>query len=220
MSPRAVLLTGFEAFGEQPLNASRLAVEAVDPARVSGARVVTAVLPCVFGDATEALERALRRHRPAVVICCGQAGGRAEIAVERVAINVDDAVIPDNVGARPIDRPIAAGGPAAYFSTLPIKAIVAALRAEGLPAAVSQTAGTFVCNHVFYGLMHRLARRRGVRGGFIHVPWVPEQVSAPASDGHDMPCLPVAEIARALEIAAQVSLDTERDLVVAGGATH
>lgn len=217
---RTVLLTAFEPFGGETANASRLALEAVDPSAVSG-RVRTGVLPVVFEDAVVALKRLLRRHRPDVVICCGQAGGRSAITVERVAINVDDARIPDNAGAQPIDRPIAARGPAAYFSSLPIKAIVAALRDEGLPAEVSQTAGTFVCNHVFYGLMRTLSRRRGVRGGFIHVPYLPEQaLGAADADATPKPSLPLARIARGLEIAAEVSLHTERDIVLAGGATH
>jgi pyroglutamyl-peptidase len=149
----------------------------------------------------------------------GQAGGRGALSLERVAINVDDAPIPDNQGARPIDRPIAARGPAAYFSTLPIKAMVAALRGAGLPAEVSQTAGTFVCNHVFYGLMRTLARRPGARGGFIHVPFLPQQAA-----GHPgAPSLPLERIVRGLEVALATALRPHRrdrrDLAAAEGAT-
>jgi pyroglutamyl-peptidase len=152
------------------------------------------------------LNRQLRAIRPRLVICLGQAGGRAAITPERVAINVDDARIPDNAGGQPVDRPVVRGGPAAYFSTLPVKAMVAGLRADGVPAEVSQTAGTFVCNHVFYGLMHALRRRSGVRGGFIHVPFLPEQ----ASRGQASLALDtlVAAIVRVTEIALKVRRDT------------
>jgi pyroglutamyl-peptidase len=157
------------------------------------------------------MQRLLRRHRPALVIGFGLAAGRAAVTPERVAINVDDARIPDNAGAQPVDRPVVRGGPAAYWSTLPIKAIVAALTREGIPAAVSQTAGTFVCNHVFYGLMHALARTPGVRGGFVHVPAVP----AIAKKGQPRLALPRLVAAAALMVA--VSLKKGVDLRRSGG---
>jgi len=179
-----------------------------------GKPIAGVVLPCRFRDATAVLDREIRRLDPALVICLGQAGGRAEITPERIAINVDDARIPDNAGRQPVDRPIVQRGPAAYWSTLPIKAIVAALRARDIPAAVSQTAGTFVCNHVFYGLMHALRRRRGVRGGFVHLPWLPEQAGA------GQPSLPLDVMLRAVEEMLRVTLRRKRDLRVAGGRTH
>ncbi len=205
---RTVLVTGFEPFADQRVNSSELAVRALAD-RIGGRRVVTAVLPVRFGDALAALRAQCRTLQPELVVCVGQANGRAEISLERVAINVDDARIADNAGAQPIDRPIAARGPAAYWSTLPIKAIVAAIAKRGVPASVSQTAGTFVCNHVFYGLMRMLARRRGVRGGFVHVPLVPEQGA---------PSLPLATIVDALELVIATALATRRDLRVTGGA--
>jgi pyroglutamyl-peptidase len=156
----------------------------------------------------------LRAHRPVLVICVGQAGGRAAVTPERVAINVDDARIPDNAGAQPVDRPVVRGGPAAYFSTLPIKAMVEAIRAAGLPAEVSQTAGTFVCNHVFYGLMHALRRREGVRGGFIHVPLLPEQAKA------GQVCLPLEDMTAAVAVAIETALRRKRDVRKVGGTTH
>src|SRR5690606_37700984 len=125
------------------------------------ATVRSVLLPCVFGRALEVLDAAITRHRPSVVIALGLAGSRRDITVERVALNIDDARIPDNAGCRPIDQPVVAGAPCAYWSTLPIKAIVVALQEAGIAASVSQSAGTFVCNHVFYGLAHRLASRRG-----------------------------------------------------------
>lgn len=214
---KTVLLTGFEPFADESVNPSAQAVVALH-GRTIGKRVVhAAVLPCVFDDALEKLRTELRRVRPELVICVGQAGGRAAITVERVAINVDDARIADNAGARPIDRRIAARGPVGYWSTLPIKAIVAALREADLPAEVSQTAGTFVCNHVFYGLMHALSRTRGVRGGFIHVPYLPEQAArTPGSP----PSMSLDDVVRGLETAIATALTTRRDARVADGATH
>src|SRR5690606_33164956 len=133
---------------------------------------------------------------------------------ERIAINVDDARIPDNAGASPVDEPVVPDGPAAYFATLPIKAIVEAMRKAGIPAAVSQTAGTYVCNHVFYGLMHALRRTRAVRGGFIHVPHAP----AGAARHPGMPSLPADLVAQALRIAVRTTLATAGDRRIAGGA--
>jgi len=168
-----ILLTGFEPFGGESVNPSWEIARALDGWACEGHRVHAALLPCVFGDALLRLDEALAAYRPALVVCLGLAGGRTEISVERVAINVDDARIPDNSGRQPIDAAVEPGGPAAYFSTLPIKAIARDVGAAGLAASVSNTAGTFVCNHVFYALMHRLAMRPGLaqaRGGFVHVP--------------------------------------------------
>jgi len=212
---RTVLITGFDPFGGQQVNPSALAVRALDGRALAGRRVVAEVLPVVFGNAISALRRRLHALRPELVICVGEAGGRPHLAVERIAINVEDARIPDNAGAQPIDRAIAPRGPAGYWSTLPIKAIVAALVARGIPAAVSQTAGTFVCNHVFYGLMQLLAKRPAVRGGFIHVPFLPEQAV-----GTDKPSLPLEQIVLGLEIAIATALTTRRDVRLVGGATH
>lgn len=209
MQIKNVLVTGFEPFGGEMINPSALAAEALDGRKVVGRRVVGAVLPCVFGKSLVALKQEIRRWKPELVICVGQAGGRGEINLERVALNIEDVSIPDNDGNQPVDRPVVPGGPAAFWSTLPIKAIVAALRKAGLPAVVSQSAGTFVCNHVFYGLMRALARQRTVRGGFIHVPFLPEQARR-AETGP--PSLPRDEIVRGLEIAIKTSLTTRHDL--------
>lgn len=209
---KTVLVTGFEPFDGAKINASWAAVEALDSARLP-VRLERACLPCVFGRSREVLERLLDTLQPQLVICLGQADGRASISVERVAINIDDARIADNEGAQPIDVPIVASGPAAYWTRLPIKAIVASLRAEGLPAEVSQTAGTFVCNHVFYGLMRALDERSGVRGGFIHVPVLPEQ-----SRGGALPSLGLAEQALGLEIAIRTAISVQEDLRISGGA--
>ena len=170
MKTRPLLLTGFEPFGGDSVNPSWLVAQALQGELIAGARVQALCLPCVFGQALTVLQAAVQQHRPQVVLALGLAAVRGDISVERVAVNVDDARIADNAGAQPIDEPVFAGGPAAYFSTLPIKAIVGALQQAGLPATVSQTAGTFVCNHVFYGLMHQLRGYRTVRAGFMHLP--------------------------------------------------
>ncbi|WEV24136.1 pyroglutamyl-peptidase I [Streptomyces sp. 71268] len=214
--PRRVLLTGFEPFGGEAVNPSWSAVRQVAAQPLPGVEWSTAELPCVFGAALDALREAVAAAEPDIVLCVGQAGGRPDVTVERVAINVDDARIPDNAGAQPIDEPIVPDGPAAYFAALPIKACVAAARAAGAPASVSQTAGTFVCNHVFYGLMHLIATERpALRGGFVHVPYAPEQVP----DG-DAPALAVAETAVALRAIAATAAAGTPELRAVGGATH
>lgn len=207
------MVTGFDPFGGELLNPSWEVCAALDGAELGGARIVAWRLPCAFGAALEALDAGLARHAPALVLCLGQAAGRTDFSVERVAINVDDARIADNLGACPVDVPVVPGGPAAYFATLPIKAMVAALHGAGLPASVSQTAGTYVCNHVFYGLMHRLAARPGVRGGFMHLPLLPAQAARRPG-----PSLPLATQVEGVRIALAAAWATAQDLHAAGGA--
>ncbi|MBL8965945.1 MAG: pyroglutamyl-peptidase I, partial [Spirochaetaceae bacterium] len=147
------------------------------PRRRAGFAVATLALPVVFGESVARAVEALRETRPDAVLMLGQAGGRADVAIERVAVNLDDARIPDNRRRRPVDRPIDPEGPAAYFSTFPSRAILAAMTAAGVPASLSYSAGTFVCNHLSYGVLGFLAKEgRGVPAGFIHLPWLPEQV--------------------------------------------
>jgi len=210
---RTVLLTGFEPFGGEKINPSGEIARALDGRVRQQRRITGAVLPCVFGASKVELRRLVRALRPELVICLGQAGGRAQVTPERVAINIDDAAMPDNAGAQPVDERIEARGPAAYWSTLPIKAIVAALRRQKIPAAVSQTAGTFVCNHVFYELMHLLRSRRGARGGFIHVPFLPGQTK-------DQPSLTLAVMTQAVEVAIETALRHRRDGRETGGQTQ
>lgn len=209
---KTILITGFEPFGGMDLNPSQEIARQLNGHVIAGRRVVGRILPCVFGAANVELRALLQEFEPEIVLAVGQGDGRAEVTPERVAINVDDARIPDNAGVQPVDRRIVAGGPAAYWSTLPIKAIVAALRAHEIPASVSQTAGTFVCNHVFYGLMHAL-RRRGGRGGFIHVPWLPEQAK------RGQPSLPLPTMVEAVALAAGVAATVRRDVRLADGKT-
>lgn len=202
-----VLLTGFEPFGGAEVNESWEAVQrAVPLLRAAGVRVECRELPVVFGRAGELLCTAVDELEPTVVIATGLAVGRRAVTPERVAINIRDARIPDNAGASPVDEPCVPGAPTGYFSTLPIKAMVQASTQEAeVPAAVSQTAGTFVCNDVFHLLQHHLAGGL-VRSGFVHVP--------AAAD------LPVEDTARALAAMTVVALRTERDVSVGGGAEH
>ncbi len=212
---KTVLLTGFEPFNKETVNPAWEAVRALDGWTGEGYVVRAVQLPCVFGEANRAIGEAIAQYDPALVIAVGQAGGRIDMSVERVAINVDDAPIMDNAQRQLVDEPVVAGGPAAYFSTLPIKAIVSALRADGIPASVSQTAGTFVCNHVFYGLMHRTVGTQ-VKAGFIHIPYLPEQAARHPGTAS----MALAEVVRGLKIAVDVALTATKDVREKGGATH
>ena len=211
---KKVLLTGFDAFGGQSLNPSWLAVQALHGRKVQGHTVVAAQLPTVFDTSLRELDALLRQHQPALVICVGQAGGRKLLSLERVAINVNDAPLADNAGAQPVDTPVVRDAPVAYFTSLPIKAMLAALQEEGVGAEVSQTAGTFVCNHVFYGLMRTLATEpelRHTRGGFVHVPWLPAQ---------GVPNMALEDIVRGLRVAMRSALQVRKDPALGAGTTH
>jgi pyroglutamyl-peptidase len=209
--PLSVLVTGFDPFGGSPVNPSWDAVHALHGREIDGHRIVGGEIPTVFGASLLRLEALLEEHQPRLVVLTGQAGGRGAISLERVAINVNDARIPDNMGAKPIDVPILPEGPAAYFTSLPIKAMLQALLDGGVRAEVSQTAGTFVCNQTFYGLMHLLSKPRweGTRGGLIHVPWLPEQ---------GQPSMRLEELVRGLELAIACALPTHRDIRMEAGA--
>ena len=201
------LVTGFEPFGGETINASLEAVRLL-PAQFGGIVVVTAELPTSYARSLTALEAAIMRTKPDIVLCVGQAGDRAALCVERIAVNVQDAEITDNDGAKPIDASVVAGGPAAYLATLPVRAALAALQAEKLPAQLSMSAGTFVCNHVFYGLMH-LAAARGhpFRAGLLHVPRLPQQ----APDGKT-PHMALDDIVRGILVVLEVSADPKGEV--------
>ncbi|WP_434176510.1 pyroglutamyl-peptidase I [Brachybacterium conglomeratum] len=205
-----VLLSGFAPFDGAATNESWEAVREAVPALVErGVDAEAVELPVEFGTASERLEEAVRGLRPRLVVAVGLAAGRTAITPERVAINIRDARIPDNAGASPVGEPVVPGAPVGRFSTLPVKAMVAALEADEVPAAVSQTAGTYVCNDVFYALQHLLATDpalEGIRGGFVHVPSA-DVVDAPAA-------------AQALVRMVEVALSTEADVRLAGGAEH
>jgi pyroglutamyl-peptidase len=200
-----VLLTGFEPFGDARVNPSWEAVK-----RLGSRDVHVKLLPCVFGVALDVLWAAVEQIDPDVVICAGLAGGRPEVSVERIAINFDNARIADNAGVQPVDRPIVAGAPAGYLATIPVRACVLAVRALAIPVGMSYTAGTFVCNHVFYGLLHRAATvRPGLRGGFVHVPYLP---------GQGTPALPVDSVAAALHAIAKTAVSQRDDVAIAESA--
>lgn len=189
---RRVLVTGFEPFGGADVNASQKLVEALAAEPPDGLELTTAVLPVVWGRAAEVLRRVLDREQPELVVCFGQADGRAHVEVERFALNVDEGSDEAGESRRAAIDP---GGPVAYRSSLRVDEIVDALRAEGIPAAASRDAGGFLCNHVFYALMDALAERPGVRGGFVHVPLLPEQALERATA-----TTPLATLVRAARI--------------------
>jgi pyroglutamyl-peptidase len=211
---RPILVTGFEPFGGERVNPSALVAQALHGRTIGGVPVIGLVLPCVFGVSIDALRAALLEYRPQLVLALGQAAGRSGFSLERVAINVDDARIADNAGAQPIDTPVVAKAAPARFTTLPIKAMVAALRDAGHPAEVSNSAGTFVCNHVYYGLQHALKSRRHVRSGFMHLPLLSEQVRP----GAPQPNLPLTDMIHGATLAVHTALQTNADLRVAEGS--
>jgi len=209
-----ILLTGFEPFGGDALNPSQEIVRALDGETVGAHRIVGAVLPVAFATAPALLDALVERHRPAIVLALGLAGGRGELSFERIAVNLIDARIADNEGAQPIDEAVVASAPPAYFSTLPLKAIVADLRARGIPAGLSLSAGTFVCNQVFFALAHQLTTHHPqVRGGFLHVPWLPEQ----AARHPGQPSMALATMVEGVHAALECALAVRDDLRESGG---
>lgn len=217
-TPKTVLLTGFDAFDGASVNSSWLAVSALHGRTIEGCKIVAARLPTTFANSIEELARLVVLHQPSLIICTGQAGNRSAISIERIAININDARVPDNLGAQPVDQPVIKGGSAAYFASLPIKSMLLKLQNAGLKAEISQTAGTFVCNHVFYGLMHLLEASAGTsraanlqitRGGFIHLPCLPEQGE---------PSMTLSNLVSALEICVSSTLLNSCD--IACGAGH
>jgi pyroglutamyl-peptidase len=200
-----ILLTGFEPFGGETVNPSWEVARVLHGQRVASAIVQARRLPVSFDGAPRALAQALAECRPALVVALGQASGRSEISIERVAVNLIDARIADNAGERPLDVPVLAGAPAGYFSTLPVKAMRDALRAAGHPAGLSLSAGAFVCNQVFFELQHRLAGQ-GVRSGFIHLPVLPEQA---ARVHPSVPSMGLAAQVDAIRLALAVALAPE-----------
>ncbi|MEG6590265.1 pyroglutamyl-peptidase I [Paenibacillus barengoltzii] len=198
---KKLLLTGFEPFGGEPINPAVEAMRRLQGRVIGSFEIVGLELPTVFGQSTERLLAAVQQHEPEVVIALGQAGGREGISFERVAVNLNDANIADNAGNQPVDEPVVPEGPAAYWTTLPVKRMVDRLRDEGIPASISLSAGTFVCNHLFYGLMHHLAvTGKPIRGGFIHVPYLPEQ----AERHPGAPSMTLDQLVTGLERAIEV----------------
>lgn len=208
-----ILLTAFEPFNGEKINPAQLLMEAM-PEELAGIRIEKAVLPTEFRKSLKLLETVVLATKPQVVLSLGQAGGRSAMTVERIGINLDDARIKDNGGRQPIDEAINPTGPAAYFATVPIKAMVAAMREAGVPAEVSNTAGTYVCNHVLYGLLDLLARELPAsRGGFIHLPYLKEQVV----DKPDMPAMDLEDMVKGLTAACLACGRYQEDLKVTEG---
>ncbi|RPF42300.1 pyroglutamyl-peptidase I [Hydrogenoanaerobacterium saccharovorans] len=212
-----LLLTAFDPFGGEKINPALEAVKLVSD-KIDNIDIVKLEVPTVFKKSVATVAAAMDKEKPDAVLCIGQAGGRFDITPERVAINVDDARIKDNEGNQPIDAPIFEDGDPAYFTTLPIKAMVENIRAEGLPASVSNTAGTFVCNHLMYGVLYTIAKKHpNVRGGFTHVPFIPEQVVGRPSPA---PSLALKDIARGLEAAIKAIGTHWDDIKTVGGKEH
>ena len=200
-----ILLTAFEPFGGEKVNPAQEALKDV-PDVVAGAGIVKLTVPTVFGKSVETVYGAMKREKPDAVLCIGQAAGRTGLTVERVAINLEDAAIADNEGRKPVDTPVFAEGPAAYFTTLPAKAMVEKIKGAGVPASVSCTAGAFVCNHLLYGVLHHIAREfPGMRGGFIHVPYLHEQVL----DKPGAPSLSREDIAKGIKAAVEAIAESD-----------
>jgi pyroglutamyl-peptidase len=209
-----VLVTGFEPFGGEKTNPS-WDVCAQLREEIAGMRVETCRVPCEFRNSIEVVAAAIERLHPAIVILLGQAGGRSRMGVERVAINIDDARIADNAGAQPVDETIAPNGPPAYFATVPVKAMAAAMRAAGVPTEVSNSAGTYVCNHLMFGVLHFIAASGyRTRAGFIHMPYSEAQVL----DKRNEPAMAIATMAKGVEAAIAAAREHRHDIKAAEGA--
>ena len=207
-----IIVTGFDPFGGEKINPSIECVKTLP--EIEGVELFRVELPTVFKESANRLNELINDVKPDPVICVGQAGGRPGVTMERVAINVDDARIPDNISQQPIDEAIQLDGEAAYFTTLPIKRIVNAIRKAGIPAEVSNTAGTFVCNHIMYQALFTATKAdKSFKAGFMHIPFIPEQKT-------DKPSLPIEESTKALQIAIETIRDYlhDEDIKVQEGA--
>lgn len=213
-----ILVTGFDPFGGEKINPALEAVKGLADT-IKGAEIKKLEIPTVFNKSAEVVQKAIKEFQPDYVLNIGQAGGRYEISPERVAINVDDARIADNEGNQPIDAPIKEDGDAAYFTQLPVKAMVTAIKNAGIPGAVSNTAGTFVCNHIMYQVQYMIHTNfPKIKGGFIHVPYIPEQVV----NKPGQPAMSLSDMTKGLTAAieAVVEFDGKEDLKQVGGAIH
>jgi pyroglutamyl-peptidase len=215
-NPRKVLVTGFMPFGGETVNPSWEIVKAL-PDVMGGCRIEKLKVPVEWGKAIETVTRAIDKHQPDVVLCFGQAGGRSRMSVERVAINIDDARQPDNAGQMRTEQAIIAGAPAAYFANLPIKAMVAGMVKAGVPAEVSNSAGTYVCNHLLYGVLNHIATARlATRAGFIHVPYVETQIF----DKPGTPAMALSTMIVGAKAAIAAAIRRKADLKLVGGTLH
>ena len=211
-----ILITGFDPFGGEPVNPALEAVKLMKD-EIAGAKIIKLEIPTVFRKSVEKIHEMMKAEQPDVVLSIGQAGGRFGVTPERVAINVDDARIKDNEGNQPVDTPIFTDGEAAYFSNLPVKAMVEAIKNKGLPSTLSNSAGTFVCNHVMYGVLYYIHKEfPNVRGGFIHVPFITDQVVTKPN----VASMALADITEALESAVEAIVKNQKDIHDIGGEIH
>lgn len=211
-----VLVTGFDPFGGENINPAYEAVRGLED-HILGVEIIKKEIPTVFHKSIEILEKLIIDENPDIIICIGQAGGRFDISLERVAINIDDARIKDNEGNQPIDAIIYEDGENAYFSKLPIKRMARKIREAGIPASISNTAGTFVCNHIMYGLLYLINNKYpSIRGGFIHVPYLPEQV---LSKGN-LPSMSLDNIREGLKLAIEAAIGYDEDIKTIEGREY
>lgn len=213
-----ILLTGFDPFGGESINPSWEVVRRIS-GKIKDAEIKGIQIPTVFQKSFEVLKKEIESFNPDIVICVGQAGGRQGITPERIAINVDDARIADNEDNQPIDFPIQKDGESAYFSTLPIKAMVDKMTSAGFPASVSNTAGTFVCNHIMYQVLYYASKNySSLKAGFIHVPFLPEQVK----ENNPYPSMKLEDMVQALTLCIETVIEYQdkEDLKKIGGAIH
>lgn len=212
-----VLVTGFDPFGGDKVNPAYEAVKKM-PDEIAGAQIIKVEVPTVFAKSSQVVEKAIEEHQPEIVICVGQAGGRSAVSFERVAINLAEARIADNEGNQPFDTALEPDGPAAYFTSLPIKAMTKNVHEHGLPAYISYTAGTFVCNDIMYRLLHLIETKfPTIRGGFIHVPFSPDQViDRPVGT----PSMSLDNIAASLTYAVEAAVTNDHDISGNAGTTH
>lgn len=211
-----ILITGFDPFGGETVNPALEAVKLMKD-NICGAQIIKLEIPTVFKKSVEKIKEKMDEIKPDVILSIGQAGGRPDITVERVAINIMDGRIADNEGFQPIDEPNFADGDAAYFSNLPIKAMVENIKANAIPASVSNTAGTYVCNHVMYGVLYHIHKSYPkARGGFIHVPYIPNQVL----NKKGAASMALNDITLALEAACEAIVKNDKDIKAIGGETH
>ena len=209
-----ILITAFDPFGGDKINPALEAVKLMKD-NIAGAEIIKLEIPTVFHESIKKVVDTMLRENPDVVLNVGQAGGRFEVTPERVAINVDDARIPDNKKNQPIDQKIYEDGEPAYFATLPVKAMVKAIKEAGIPSSLSNSAGTFVCNHIMYGVLHEISKRKlNIRAGFIHVPFIPEQV---VQRGAPLPSMAMDDIKKGLEAAVEAIVLNKEDISEVGG---
>jgi pyroglutamyl-peptidase I len=208
-----ILVTGFDPFGEDKINPAIESVKKL-PDEIKGVKIIKLEIPTVYMKSLEKIDEAIKEYNPDVILSIGQAGGRPDITVERVGINVDDYRIKDNEGNQPIDTKIYDDGENAYFSNLPIKAIVENIRKNNIPASISNTAGTFVCNHVLYGVQYLLDKKYpNKKSGFIHIPFLPEQVI----NRPNTPSMSISTIVKALTLALEAIIENGSDKKISGG---